>query len=90
MNDQAPASLAPEVTPTPPSPGGAVSDAAAGIVLGAAASVVIGRCVGWQTQLRGESIFLAVGFSAAVGIFFGFYPARKASHLLPIKALRYE
>jgi putative ABC transport system permease protein len=36
------------------------------------------------------SIFLATGFSAFVGIFFGFYPARKASKLLPIQALRYE
>jgi ABC-type antimicrobial peptide transport system permease subunit len=42
------------------------------------------------TRLSPESIVLAVGFSAAIGIFFGFYPARKASQLLPIQALRYE
>jgi putative ABC transport system permease protein len=63
---------------------------AAGIFLGVVASVVIGGWAGWQTQLRPEAILLAVGFSAAVGIFFGFYPARKASLLQPIEALRYE
>jgi len=40
--------------------------------------------------MRPAAIVLAVGFAATVGVFFGFYPARKASRLLPIDALRYE
>jgi putative ABC transport system permease protein len=44
----------------------------------------------WPTQVSANSIILAFLFSAAVGIFFGFYPARKASQLDPIEALRYE
>jgi putative ABC transport system permease protein len=61
-----------------------------GIVLGLAGSVAIGRFAGWRTSLSPESVVLAVGFAAAIGIFFGFYPARKASRLSPIEALRYE
>ena len=61
-----------------------------GIVLGVAGSYLIGQFAGWATRLSFESILLAVGFSAGIGIFFGFYPARKASKLLPIEALRYE
>jgi putative ABC transport system permease protein len=61
-----------------------------GIVFGAAGSYGIGQFTGWATRLSPESIVLAVGFAAAIGIFFGFYPARKASQLLPIQALRYE
>jgi putative ABC transport system permease protein len=53
-------------------------------------SFLIAEFAGWATELSPESIVLAVGFSAAIGIFFGYYPARKASRLLPIQALRYE
>lgn len=61
-----------------------------GIVFGVTGSFLIGEMTGWATRLSPESIVLAVSFSAAIGIFFGFYPARKAASLLPIQALRYE
>ena len=61
-----------------------------GIALGVAGSVAVAQLAEWHVDLRLESILLAVGFAAAVGVFFGFYPARKASRLLPIEALRYE
>ena len=61
-----------------------------GILLGVGASFLVGELAGWRTELSVTAIVLAVGFAAIVGIFFGFYPARKASNLLPIEALRYE
>jgi putative ABC transport system permease protein len=61
-----------------------------GILLGALSSWMIVTLAGWQIHMSPESILLSVGFSAAIGIFFGYYPARKASNLLPIQALRYE
>jgi len=61
-----------------------------GILLGLGGSVAIGELAGWRTELQPESVLLSVGFAAAIGMFFGFYPARKASRLLPIEALRYE
>jgi len=63
---------------------------AIGIVLGIVATWAIGSFAGWEVLLSPESILLAVGFSAAVGVFFGFYPARRAAGLLPIQALRHE
>ena len=63
---------------------------AIGIVLGIVATWLIGSFAGWQVLLSAKSILLAVGFSAAVGVFFGFYPARRAAALLPIEALRHE
>jgi putative ABC transport system permease protein len=63
---------------------------AIGVLLGAAATWAVGQFAGWQVSMTAASIALATLFSAVVGIFFGFYPARRASKLLPIQALRYE
>ena len=61
-----------------------------GIVLGIGGAKLLTVVKNWPTQVSTESIIIAFIFSAAVGIFFGFYPARKASQLDPIEALRYE
>ena len=61
-----------------------------GIILGAVGSRITAAVAGWPLQLSPTAILAAFGFAAAVGIFFGFYPARKASMLDPIEALRYD
>jgi putative ABC transport system permease protein len=63
---------------------------AVGIVIGVAASAAMAALAGWPVLITPGAIVLAVGFAAAVGVFFGFYPARKASRLDPIAALRFE
>jgi putative ABC transport system permease protein len=61
-----------------------------GILVGLGGSSLISYFAGWSTIVLPSAIVMAFGFSAAVGIFFGFYPARKASRMDPIEALRYE
>ena len=61
-----------------------------GIALGLGGSKILSTTQGWPTLTSTSSIVMAFLFSAGVGVFFGFYPARKASRLDPIDALRYE
>ncbi|MFX4262809.1 ABC transporter permease [Pelotomaculum propionicicum] len=62
----------------------------AGILLGAVGASLISKFAGWNTYVTFYSILLSAGFSALIGIFFGYYPAKKASGMDPIEALRFE
>ena len=62
----------------------------AGLALGVISAKLVGHFTGWETTISPVIMAIAVAFSGAVGIFFGYYPARKAAALNPIEALRYE
>jgi putative ABC transport system permease protein len=61
-----------------------------GVILGVGVSQGLTRSLGWPTLLTTSAIAIAFAFAGAVGVFFGYYPARKAANLDPIEALRYE
>jgi len=61
-----------------------------GVLLGAGGSAAVAKFLKWPIVVSSSSVFVAFGVAAAVGVFFGFYPARKAAQLDPIDALRYE
>jgi putative ABC transport system permease protein len=63
---------------------------ALGVVLGVASASLISQLARWPTMVQPSAVVLAFGFASLVGLFFGFYPARRASTLDPIDALRYE
>jgi|ERR1051326_1097612 putative ABC transport system permease protein len=63
---------------------------AVGLLTGVIGAKVLGHFTGWETVISPIVMLIAIGFSGAVGVFFGYYPARKAAALNPIQALRYE
>jgi putative ABC transport system permease protein len=62
----------------------------AGVLAGIGATKLLGSVAGWQTIIDARSLALSFVVALAVGVFFGFYPARRAARLDPIAALRYE
>ena len=63
---------------------------AAGVLFGILGSYLVGQTLQWPMEMSLEAVAVAALFSVAVGVFFGYYPARRASLLDPIEALRYE
>ncbi len=61
-----------------------------GVALGIGAAAAIGGFFGWRVVLSPQAVVLAVAFALVIGVFFGFYPARKAARLNPVEALRFE
>jgi putative ABC transport system permease protein len=67
-----------------------VAGGIAGVVLGIAASYLVTRVLGWTTSISAAVVTLSFGIALAIGVFAGFFPARRASRLDPIEALRFE
>jgi macrolide transport system ATP-binding/permease protein len=61
-----------------------------GVAIGGVVSAIMSSLSGWNVMITRDSVFMAFGFSAMIGIVFGLWPARKAAKLNPIDALRYE
>ena len=61
-----------------------------GVALGSGAALAIAQFAGWRIVLSPDAVLLAVAFAFAIGVFFGYYPARKAARLNPVEALRFE
>ena len=78
------------VVTQPDRPVGRTQELAAPPVKQTALSAGLATFAGWTTLVTAPSVILSFGFAAMIGIFFGYYPARKASQLDPIEALRYE
>ena len=67
-----------------------LSGGAIGVVLGVSLAALVSALAKWNTMIEPSAVLTAFGFSTAIGLFFGYYPARRASQLEPIDALRYE
>jgi putative ABC transport system permease protein len=61
-----------------------------GVLIGVGGALAVAQLAGWKVLLSGEAVALAVAFAFVIGVFFGFYPARKAARLNPVEALRFE
>jgi putative ABC transport system permease protein len=61
-----------------------------GVALGVGGALAIAQLAGWRIAISPEAVVLAVAFAFVIGVFFGFYPARKAARLNPVEALRFE